>query len=109
MCLLSGDHALCEFCRQCVMYCCCCPATMLRVGLVDSMSCIVATVWRPCFVRQYVMFLLSGDHALCGSCRQCVMYCCCCLATMLHVGLVNSMWSAGHRNLLKVPNILIAT
>ena len=37
---------------------------MLRAGLVDSMSCVVVAVF---------------DHASCGSCRQYVMYCCCCL------------------------------
>ena len=96
MLCLSGDHALSRSCRQCVMYCCVCLATMLRPGLVNSVSCIVVSVWRPCFVRVlltvcHVMLCLSGDHALSGSCRQCVMYCCVCLATMLHPGLVNSV------------------
>ena len=108
------DHALCGSRRQYVMYCCCClrpcfvrvlltvchvllllSSTMLRAGLVDSMSCIVVAVF---------------DHALCGSRRQYVMYCCCCLrpcflrvlltvchvllllsSTMLCAGLVDSM------------------
>ena len=135
------DHALCGSRRQYVMYCCCClrpcfmrvlltvchvllllSSTMLRAGLVDSMSCIVVAVFdhascgsrrqyvmycccclRPCFVRVsstvcHVLLLLSStmlrvgfvdsmscivvavfDHALCGSRRQYVMYCCCCL------------------------------
>ena len=81
-----------------VMYFCCCLATMLCAGLVDSVC--------------HVLFLLSGDHASCGSCRQCmscavfavwrpcfvrvlstvyVMCCFCCLATMLRVGLVDSV------------------
>ena len=66
-----------------VLYCCCClrpcfmqvlstvchvllllSLTMLRAGLVDSMSCIVVAVF---------------NHASCRSCRQYVMYCCCCL------------------------------
>ena len=70
-------------------------STMLCAGLVDSMSCIVVAVF---------------DHALCGSRRQYVMYCCCCLRpcfmrvlltvchvllllslTMLCAGLVDSM------------------
>ena len=97
-----------------VMYCCCClrpcfvrvsstvchvllllSSTMLRTGLVDCMSCIVVAVF---------------DHALWGSRRQYVMYCCCCLrpcfvqvlltvchvllllsSTMLCAGLVDSM------------------
>ena len=93
---LSGDHALCGSCRQCVMYCCVCLATMLCAGLVDSVSCIVVCVWRPCFVQVLstvcrVMLCLSGDHASCKSCRQCVMYCCVCLATMLRAGLVDSV------------------
>ena len=77
------DHASCGSCRQYVMYCCCClrpcfvrvlstvchvllllSSTMLHAGLVDSRSCIVVAVF---------------DHALCGSCRQYVMYCYCCL------------------------------
>ena len=114
---LSGNHALCRSCRQCVMYCCVCLATMLREGLVDSVSCNVMSVWRPCFVRvlstvchyccvclvtmlragivdsvscnvvsvwrpffvrvlstvYHVLLYLSGDHALCGSCRHCVV------------------------------------
>ena len=54
-------------------------STMLRAGLVDSVSCIVVAVWRPCFMRVlstvcHVLLLLSGDHASCGSCRQCIMY-----------------------------------
>ena len=135
------DHALCGSCRQYVMYCCCCPRpcfvqvlstvchvllllplTMLRAGLVHSMSCIVVAVFdhascrscgqyvmycycclRPCFVQVlstvcHVLLLLSltmlrvglvhsmscivvavFDHASCGSCRQYVMYCYCCL------------------------------
>ena len=93
---LSGDHASCGSCRQCVMYCCVCLVTMLRAGIVDSVSCNVVSVWRPCFVRvlstvYHVLLCLSGDHALCGSCRQCVMYCCVCLATMLCAGLVDSV------------------
>ena len=93
---LSGDHALCGSCRQCVMYCCFCLATMLRAGLVDSVSCNVVSVWRPCFVRvlstvYHVLLCLSGDHALCGSCRQCVIYCCVCLTTMLCGCLVDSV------------------
>ena len=81
-----------------VMCYCCCLATMLCVGLVDSVC--------------HVLFLLCGDHASCGSCRQCmscavsavwrpcfvwvlstvyVMCCVCCLATMLHVSLVDSV------------------
>ena len=69
---------------------------ILRAGLVDSVSCIVVSVWRPCFVRVLstvcrVMLCLSGDHASCGSCRQCVMYWCFCLATMLRAGLVDSV------------------
>ena len=77
---LSGDHASCGSCRQCVMYCCVCLVTMLRAGIVDSVSCNVVSVWRPCFVRvlstvYHVLLCLSGDHALCGSCRQCVIYC----------------------------------
>ena len=70
-------------------------STMLRAGLVDSMSCIIGAVF---------------DHASCRSCRQYVMYYCCCLrpcfvrvlstvchvllllsSTMLRVGLVDSM------------------
>ena len=108
------DHALCGSRRQYVMYCCCClrpcfvrvlltvchvllllSSTMLRTGLVDCMSCIVVAVF---------------DHALWGSRRQYVMYCCCCLrpcfvrvsstvchvllllsSTMLRAGLVDSM------------------
>ena len=108
------DHASCRSCRQYAMCCCCClrpcfvrvlltvrhvllllSSTMLHAGLVDSMSCVVAAVF---------------DHASCGSCRQYVMYCCCCLrpcfvrvlstvchvllllsSTMLCVGLVDSM------------------
>ena len=166
------DHALCGSRRQYVMYCCCClqpcfvwvsstvchvllllSSTMLRAGLVDSMSCIVVAVFdhascgsggqyvmycccclRPCFVRVlwtvcHVLLLLSStmlcgglvdsmscivvavfDHALCGSRRQYVMYCCCCLrpcfvrvlltvchvllllsSTMLRTGLVDCM------------------
>ena len=96
MLCLSGDHASCGSCRQCVMYCCVCLATMLCAGVVDSASCIVVSVWRPCFVRVLstvccVMLCLSDDHASCGSCRQCVMYCCVCLATMLRAGLVDSV------------------
>ena len=93
--LLSGDHALCGSCRQC-------------------MSCTTVTVWRPCFVRVlstvYVMYYCCC--LVCGSCRQCmsctivtvwrprfvrvlltvyVMYYCCCLATMLCAGLVDSV------------------
>ena len=117
--LLSGDHASCGSCRQCmsctivavwqpyfvrvlstvyVVYYCYCLATMLRAGLVDSVC--------------HVLLLLSGDHASCGSCRQCmsctivtvwrpcfvrvlstvyVVYYCYCLATMLRVGLVDSV------------------
>ena len=112
---LSGDHASCGSCRQCVMYCCVCLVTMLRAGIVDSVSCNVVSVWRPCFVRLlstvyhvllclsgdhalcgscrqcHILLCLSGDHALCGSCQQCIMYCCVCLATMLCAGLVNSV------------------
>ena len=40
------------------MCCFCCLATMLRVGLVDSVC--------------HVLFLLSGDHASRRSCRQCM-------------------------------------
>ena len=107
------DHALCRSCRQYVMYYCCClrpcfvqvlstvchvllllSSTMLRAGLVDSMSCIVAVF----------------DHVSCGYCRQYVMYYWCCLrpcfvqvlstvchvllllsSTMLHAGLVDSL------------------
>ena len=69
---------------------------MLCAGLVDSVSCNVVSVWRPCFVRVLstvcrVILRLSGDHASCGSCRQCVMYCCVCLVTMLRAGIVNSV------------------
>ena len=110
------DHASCGSCRQYVMYYCCClrpcfvwvlstvchvlllSSTMLRAGLVDSMSCIIVAVFdhascgscrqcvmyccclRPCFVR--VLSCIIGavfDHALCRSCRQYVMYYCCCL------------------------------
>ena len=50
--------------------------TMLRAGIVDSVSCNVVSVWRPCFVRvlstvYHVLLCLSGDHASCGSCQQC--------------------------------------
>ena len=90
---LSGDRASCGSCRQCIMYCCVCLVTMLRAGIIDSVSCNVVSVWRPCFVRvlstvYHVLLCLSGDHALCGSC---VMYCCVCLATMLCAGLVDSV------------------
>ena len=98
MLCLSGDHASCESCQQCIMYCCVCLVTLVRAGIVDSVSCTcnVVSVWRPCFVRVLstvcrVMLCLSGDHALCGSCQQCVMYCCVCLATMLCAGLVDSV------------------
>ena len=96
MLCLSGDHALCGSYQQCIMYCCVCLVTMVRAGIVDSVSCNVVSVWRPCFVRvlstvYHVLLCLSGDHALCGSCRQCVMYCCVCLATMLCAGLVDSV------------------
>ena len=75
---LSGDHALCGCCRQCVMYCCVCLVTILRAGIVHSVSCNVVSVWRPCFVWvlstvYHVLLCLSGDHASCGSCRQCVV------------------------------------
>ena len=38
----------------------------------------VVSVWRPCFVRVlstvcHVLLCLSGDHALCGSYRQCIV------------------------------------
>ena len=74
MLCVSGDHASCESCRQCVMYCCVCLATMLRAGLVDSVSCNLVSVWRPCFVRVlltvcHVLLCLSGDHASCWYCR----------------------------------------
>ena len=96
MLCLSGDHASCGFCRQCVIKCYVCLVTMLRAGLVNSVLCNVLSVWQPCFVRVlsivcHVMLCLSGDHASCGSCRQCVMYCCVCLATMLCAGLVDSV------------------
>ena len=44
---------------------------MLRAGLVDSVSCNVVSIWRPCFVRVLstvcrVMLCLSGDHARAG-------------------------------------------
>ena len=66
-------------------------STMLRAGLVDSMSCIIVAVF---------------DHASCGSCRQYVMCLRPCFvrvlstvchvllllsSTMLRVGLVDSM------------------
>ena len=114
VCHVLFDHASCGSCRQYVMCCCCClrpcfvrvlstvchvllllSSTMFRAGLVDSMSCVVVAVF---------------DHASCGSCRQHVMYCCCCLrpcfmrilltvchvwlllsSTMLRAGLVDSM------------------
>ena len=115
MLCLSGDYASCGSCQQCVMYCCVCLVIMLRVGLVDSVLCNVVSVWRPCFVRVlstvscivvsvwrscfvlvlsivcHVMLCLSGDHALCESCQQCIMYYCVCLATMLCVGLIDSV------------------
>ena len=96
MLCLSGDHASCGSCRQCVMYCCVCLVTMLRAGIVDSVSCNVVSVWRPCFVWvlstvYHVLLCLSGDHASYGSCRQCVMYCCVCLVTMLRAGIVDSV------------------
>ena len=93
------NHASCGSCRQYVMYCCCLrpcfvqvlstvchvlllSSTMLRVGLVDSTSCIVVAVF---------------NHASCGSCRQYVMYCCCLrpcfvqvLSTVCHVLLLSS-------------------
>ena len=77
------DHASCRSCRQYVMCLCCCfrpcfvrvlltachvslllSSTMLRAGLVDSMSCVFVTVF---------------DHASCKSCRQFVICLCCCL------------------------------
>ena len=84
-------------------------STMLRAGLVDSMSCTVAVFdnvscrycrqyvmycccLRPCFVR--VLSCIIGavfDHASCGSSRQYVIYCCCCLVIMLCAGLVDCM------------------
>ena len=45
----------------------CILATMLSAGLVNSVSCIVVAVWQPCFVQVltvcHVLLLLSGDHA----------------------------------------------
>ena len=86
--LLSGDHASCGSCRQCmlcttvavwrpclvrvlstvyVVYYCYCPAIMPRAGLVNIVCC------------NCVLLLLSGDHASCGSCRQCI----CCVLLLL--------------------------
>ena len=111
--LLSGDHVSCRSGQQCVLYYCCCLETILCVGRASSVSCIsletmlhvghdssmscnIVAVWRPCsvWVRPavcLVMLLLSGDHALCRSCQQCVLYCCCYLETMLRAGRASSM------------------
>ena len=71
--LLSGDHASCGSCRQC-------------------MSCTIVTVWRPCFVRVlltvYVMYYCYC--LLCGLVDSIIMSCYC-LATMLHAGPINSV------------------
>ena len=83
------DHALCGSYQQYVMYCCCCLATilraglvnsmngfcclatMLRAGLVDSVSCIVVGVWRPCFVciflTLYVMYCCGNVITFCST------------------------------------------
>ena len=70
LCLLSGDHASCGSCRQC-------------------MSCVVFTVWQPCFVR-----VLSTVYVMCCVCYLVIMfvrelltvyimyYCCCHILTL---------------------------
>ena len=75
-----------------VMYHCCCLTTMLRAGLVNSICHVPLSFMWVLSTVCHVPLLLSGDHASCGSCQQYnVMYHCCCLATMLHAGLVNSI------------------
>ena len=56
----------------------CCLETMFRAGHASSMSCNAVAVWRPCFVQvvpaaYLIILLLSGDHALFGSCQQHVL------------------------------------
>ena len=80
--LLSGDHASC---RPCFMQ-----------ALPDVCHVMLLLSCRPCFVQVVpavclVMLMLSGDHASGGSCQQYVLWCQCCVKTMLHVSLASSM------------------
>ena len=110
--LLSGGHASCSSCLQYVLQCCCCLETMFNAGHASStscnvrnmlrgdltrrMSCNVVAVCRPCFVQVVpavclIILMLSGDHASGGSCQQYVLWCHCCVKTMLLVNLASSM------------------
>ena len=95
LCLLSGDHASCESCRQCMSLLFLLSGDHASCGSCrQCMSCVVFTVWQPCFVR-----VLSTVYVMCCF-RPCfvrvlstvyVMCCFCCVATMLRAGLVDSV------------------
>ena len=82
--LLSGNHASCRFYQKCmyVMYYNYFLTTMLHAGvfgtvcMMYSMCCYyLKTMLRAGLSAMHachVVMPLSGDHASCGSCQQCV-------------------------------------
>ena len=70
--LLSGDYALCGSCWQCVMYYCCCLATMLLCRYCCCLATLLCAglVWQPCFVSIVAVKLIIYIYSIVSLQRQ---------------------------------------